>query len=195
MRDIHQMLLTLTKVSWPSNREQSGYYSKSTPTTVLNSIRTINSPNHQQITVSTVPQSRKARGQVTVAWIVKVFTIHSNHDRLLPLSVETVFTPSKSRFSPWFQQFSAASDAPFSLFKGANSSVFSRLFFRLLATAEIPSLSSKGFHSRNTLEVQPSFRNSLLNTVYHCKPQSAILFYLPHNSGISEPSRLISSSL
>ena len=48
-------------------------------------------------------------------------------------------------------------------------------------TAEIPSLSSKGFHSRNTLEVQPSFRNSLLNTVYHCKPQLAILFYLPHN--------------
>ena len=47
-------------------------------------------------------------------------------------------------------------------------------------TAEIPSLFSKGFHSRNTLEVQPSFRNNLLNTVYHCKPQLAILFYLPH---------------
>ena len=59
-------------------------------------------------------------------------------------------------------------------------------------TAEIPSLSSKGFHSRNTLEVQPSFRNSLLNTVYHCKPQLAILFYLPHYL-VSEPSRLISS--
>ena len=47
-------------------------------------------------------------------------------------------------------------------------------------TAEIPSLFSKGFHSRNTLEVQPSFRNSLLNTVHYCKPQLAILFYFPH---------------
>ena len=48
-----------------------------------------------------------------------------------------------------------------------------------LTTAEIPSLFSKGFHSKNTLEVQPSFRNSLLNTVYPCKPQSAIYFILP----------------
>ena len=52
--------------------------------------------------------------------------------------------------------------------------------FLLQPLAEITSLSSKGFHSRNTLEVQPSFRNSLLNTVYYCKPQLAILFYLPH---------------
>ena len=58
---------------------------------------------------------------------------------------------------------------------------------------EIPSLSSKGFLSRNTLEVQPSFRNSLLNTVLYCKPQLAIiLFYLPHYL-VSEPSRLILS--
>ena len=34
------------------------------------------------------------------------------------------------------------------------------------------------FHSRNTLP-QPSFRNSLLNTVHYCKPQSAIYFILP----------------
>ena len=70
-----------------------------------------------------------------------------------------------------------------------------RLYFLASANiAEITSLSSKGFHSRNTLEVQPSFRNSLLNTVYHCKPQSAILFYLPHYL-VSEPSRLITSSV
>ena len=49
-----------------------------------------------------------------------------------------------------------------------------------VSQTEANSLSSKGFHSRNTLEVQPSFRNSLLNTVHYCKPQSAILFYLPH---------------
>ena len=65
--------------------------------------------HHQQITVSTVPQSRKARGQVTVAWIVKDFTIHSNHSESLLLSVETVFTPVKANYSPWFQQSSAAS--------------------------------------------------------------------------------------
>ena len=33
--------------------------------------------HHQQITISTVPQSGKARGQVTVAWIVKA--IMQNH--------------------------------------------------------------------------------------------------------------------
>ena len=55
--------------------------------------------------------------------------------------------------------------------------------------SQISSLFSKGFHSRNTLEVQSSFRNSILNTI-HCKPQLAIYFtfriYL-----VSEPSRLI----
>ena len=63
--------------------EGFGYYSKSAPATVLNSIRNIYSTSHQQTTVSTVPQSGKARGQVTVAGIVKVFTIHSNHDKSL----------------------------------------------------------------------------------------------------------------
>ena len=71
---------------------------------------------------------------------------------------------------------SAASDASFSLYKGAHSSVFSR---SNLAEQQIASLSSKGFHSRNTLEVQPSFRNSLLNTVLYCKPHLAIHFCLP----------------
>ena len=37
-------------------------------------------------------------------------------------------------------------------------------------------------------EIKPSFRNSLLNTVHICKPQSAILFYLPHLSGFSAQS-------
>ena len=141
----------------PALRIKNGYYSKSAPATVLNSIRIINSTSHQQISV---PQSRKARGQATVAWIVKVFTVHNHHAELLLLSVETVFTPSKSKL---LSVISAASKASSSLFKEAKPSVFSRLFF----TAEIPSLSSKGFHSKNTLEVQPSFRNSLLNTVYH----------------------------
>ena len=63
---------------------------------------------HQQVTISTVPQSGKAWGQVTVAWTVKVFTFHSHHSELLLLSVETVFTPSKSKLlsviSAVFQQ-------------------------------------------------------------------------------------------
>ena len=63
-------------------------------------------------------------------------------------------------------------------------------FQTLSHSKEIPSLFSKGFLSRNTLEVQPSFRNSLLNTVLYCKPQLAILFYLPHYL-VSRPSRLI----
>ena len=62
--DIHQMLLILTKVS---RRGQYGYYSRSAPATELNSIRIVNSTSHQQTTISTVPQSGKARGQVTVA--------------------------------------------------------------------------------------------------------------------------------
>ena len=89
--------------------------------------------------------------------------------------------PVKADFLRDFSSLPGASNAPLSLFKGANAPVFSRLHFLLQPyTAEITSLFSKGFHSRNTLEVQPSFRNSLLNTVYYCKPQSAILFYLPH---------------
>ena len=48
------------------------------------------------------------------------------------------------------------------------------------------------FTAENTLP-QPSFRNSLLNTVLHCKPQLAIYFiYLPHYL-VSVPSRLILS--
>ena len=52
-------------------------------------------------------------------------------------------------------------------------------FREALFFSQISSLSSKGFLSRNTLEVQPSFRNSLLNTVLYCKPQLAIYFILP----------------
>ena len=115
----------------PALRIKNGYYSKSAPATVLNSIRTINSTSHQQITVFYSTPIRKSKGtsycsrnsyysqqswQITVA--VGGNSIH----------------PSKSRIPPWFQQLSAASDAPFSLFKGAHSSVFSRLKTSTLPT-------------------------------------------------------------
>ena len=94
---IHQTVLILTKVSWPSIQDNIAIR-------LLFKISTSHcfeqfpQHHHQQVTISTVPQSRKARGQVTIAWIVKVFTVHSNHSKSLLLSVETVFTPVKADF-------------------------------------------------------------------------------------------------
>ena len=114
---------------------------------------------HQPLfwTVPTVPASadyyfystpiQKSRGTSYCSMNSKSFSVHSHHAKSLLLSVEIVFTPSKSRFSPWFQQSSAASDAPFSLFKGANSSVFKRLYF----------LASAFTTSRNNLPLQQRF--------------------------------------
>ena len=120
---------------------------------------------------------RKARGQVTVAaTVTAIMTNHCSSQK------EKHFHPSESRIP---SGFSAASNTPISLFKGAHSSVPSRLFLKLNfyhskeKSAKYPPSSAKGFLSRNTLEVQPSFRNSLLNTVHICKPQSAIYFILP----------------
>ena len=149
MMDIHRMLLILTETSWPSTQDKITIrlLFKSAPATDFNSIRFTNSV--QQTSHCSIDS--------------KSFTVHQhNHSESLLLSVETAFTSVKAIHSPWFQQSSAASKAPSSLFKEAKSSVFSRLNF----TAEITSLSSKGLHSRNTLEVQSSFRNCLLNTVY-----------------------------
>ena len=53
--------------------EGSGYFSKTAPATVLNSI-------HKLLFLQ---YPRKARGQLTVAGIVKIITIHSNHDKPL----------------------------------------------------------------------------------------------------------------
>ena len=120
--------------------EGSGYYSKSAPATILNSFRIINSTSHYCFYSTLI---RKARGQVTVA---SLFTdIMTNHCK----SRWKQYSP---RVKAEFSVISAASDAPYSLFKGAHSSVFSRLKTSTLPT-EVHSLSSKGFHSRNTLEV------------------------------------------
>ena len=160
MMVIHQMLLILTKVSWPSIQDKWAFR-------LLFKISTSHwveqYPHYQQVNMSTVPQSGKVRGQVTVAWIVKVFTVHSHHSELLLLSVETAFTPVKAIYSPWFQQHPRLPPA-YIMKPSPQSSAGS--FSGSLTTAEKSSLSNKGFHSRNTLEVQPSFRNSILNTVY-----------------------------
>ena len=105
MRDIHQMLLILTKVSWSSKREQSGYYSR-----ISTSHWFLQYPHypHQQVTISTVPPIRKSKGTSYYSINSKSFTVHSNHSESLLLSVETVFTPSKSKLlsaiSAVFQQ-------------------------------------------------------------------------------------------
>ena len=84
------------------------------------------------------------------------------------LSVETAFTSVKAIYSPQFQQSSTASKAPFSLFKEAETSVFSRSNF------------AKPFYSK--IPQRPRFRKGSQNTVpspstphFICKPQSAIL--------------------
>ena len=109
--------------------------------------------------------------------------------------ISAVFQQHPMLLSAYLKEPMPQSSAGFKLLP-SQQKLAKRLHFLLQPyTAEITSLSSKGFHSRNTLEVQPSFRNSLLNTVYHCKPQSAILFtFRLSHSGISEPSRLIFSS-
>ena len=134
---------------------------------------------YPQFTISTVPQ--KSRGTSYCS---------NNHYSQQSWQI-TVAVGGKSISPKWKQDssvISAASYAPLSLYKRAQSSVFSR---SNLAQQQIASLFSKGFHSRNTLEVQSSFRSSHLNTI-NCKPQSATLFYLPHYL-VSEPSRLILS--
>ena len=60
-------------------KDNPGHYSKLAPATILNSFSIINSTSHYCFYSTLI---RKARGQVTVAEIVKV-TIHSNHDRSL----------------------------------------------------------------------------------------------------------------
>ena len=82
--------------------------------------------------------------------------------------METAFTSVKAIYSPQFQQSSTASKAPFSLFKEAETSVFSRSNF------------AKPFYSK--IPQRPRFRKGSQNTVpspgtphFICKPQSAIL--------------------
>ena len=66
MEDTHQMLLILTKVSWPSTQDRYGYYSKSAPATVLNSTRNIHSTSISRLLFLQYPNPEK-QGQVTVA--------------------------------------------------------------------------------------------------------------------------------
>ena len=63
---------------------------------------------------------RKARGQVTVA-----ATVNSNHDLTVAVRSKRISLKKKQISSV----IPAASDAPFSLYKGAHSSVFGRLYF------------------------------------------------------------------
>ena len=86
------------------------------------------------------------------------------------------------------QFYKSSSWSPFTAFKtDYHVKTIEQVYF-----SQISSLSSKGFHSRNTLP-QPSFRNSLLNTVL-CKATAGYLFYFTFRIYlVSEPSRLILS--
>ena len=85
--------------------EGSGYYSKSAPATILNSFRIINSTSHYCFYNTLI---RKARGQVTVA---SLFTdIMTNH-------CSSRWKQYSPRVKAEFSVISAASDAPYSLFK------------------------------------------------------------------------------
>ena len=97
---------------------------------------------YPQFTISTVPQKSKGTSYCSSN------SYYSQQSWLF-----TVAVGGKSISPKWKQDssvISAASDAPFSLYKEAHSSVFSRLKTSTTAT-EVHSLSSKGFHSRNTL--------------------------------------------
>ena len=142
----------------------------------MNSTRTINSIRNLLF----LQYLRKARGQVTVAGIVKIllFTaIMTNH---CSFRWKQYSPPVKADFLRDFRSLQQHPMLLSAYLKEPTPQSSAGSFSGFSTTAEIPSLSSKGFHNRNTLELQPSFRNSLLNTVYYCKPQSAILFYLPH---------------
>ena len=147
----------------------------------MNSIHIINSTSHQQITIAGIVKillftaiitnhcsSRWPQYSPSVkARFLRDFSRLQQHP-MLPSAYLKELTPQSSKGSKLLPQQTEVSQK--ALFSGS---------FSQQKYPKISSLSSKGFHSRNTLEVQPSFRNSLLNTVYHCKPQSAILFYLP----------------
>ena len=72
----HGVLIQILILTKKGSKNNPGYYSKSAPATILNSF--CNSASH-----SRVYSTLKARGQVTIAGIVKVVTIHSNHDKSL----------------------------------------------------------------------------------------------------------------
>ena len=110
---------------------------------------------------------RKSKGTSHCSINSKSFTVHRrNHSESLLLSVETAFTSVKANYSPWFQQSPAASKAPSSLYNEAKPSVFIRSKTSTTANRSQSPSSTKVFTVRNTLEVQSSFRNSHLNTVY-----------------------------
>ena len=114
---------------------------------------------------------RKARGQVTVA--ATVTAIMTNH---CSSQWKKNFTQVKAGFLRDFSSIRCS----FQPIKGSSFlSLQQALFFSFshYYKQKYPPSPAKVFHSRNTLEVQPSFRNSLLNTVLYCKPQFGYLFY------------------
>ena len=123
--------------------------------------------NSTRFTVSTVPQ--KAGGQVTVA--ATVTAIMTNY---CSSQEEKIFTQVKARF---FRDFRGI--------RGSSSAYIRELIPQSSAGSKLLPQQQKSFRealfqalafSRNTLP-QPSFRNSILNTVLYCKPQLAIYFY------------------
>ena len=83
---------------------------------------------------------RKSKGTSHCSINSKSFTVHRhNHSKSLLLSVEKAFTSVKAKYSPWFQQSPAASEAPSSLYKEAKTPVLSRSNWKSSNTSNLPS--------------------------------------------------------
>ena len=128
----------------------------------MNSTRTMNSIRKSLF----LQYPRKAGGQATVA--ATVTAIKANH---CSSQEEKNFTQVKADsfrdfrsiqcfLSAYIRKLTPQSSAGSKLLPQQQKSFREALF-----SAKYPPSPAKVFHSRNTLEVQPSFRNSLLNTV------------------------------
>ena len=109
---------------------------------------------------------RKAGGQATVAaTVTAIMTNHCSSQK------EKNFTQVKADSFRDFRSIRGSLPAYLREFTPQSSAGSKLLPQQQKSFREAP------FHSRNTLEVQSSFRNSILNTI-HCKPQLAIYFIL-----------------
>ena len=115
-------ILILIKVSWPSTQDNIAIRLLFRISTSHWFEQYPHYEQYPQITISTVPQKSKGTSYCSS-------NSYSNHDK--QQSWQITVAVRKKRISPKWKQnssvFSVASDAPFSLYKGAHSSVFSRL--------------------------------------------------------------------
>ena len=124
---------------------------------------------------------RKAGGQVTVAATVTAIMTNryssrwKKHFTRVKAGFFRDFRSIRCFLSAYIRELTPQYSAGSKLLPQQQKSVREALIFSFshYYKKKYPPSPAKVFHNRNTLEVQPSFRNSLLNTVpvFCCKPQ------------------------